>query len=183
VLLQILDDGRLTDSQGRTVDFKNTVIIMTSNVGSQALLEVNDENREMVEARVMAVLRDTFKPEFLNRVDDVIMFNPLTEADLRRIVDLQLAHVQDLLVDRRVTLDVTPEAKDLLVAEGYDPIYGARPLKRVIQRLVQNPLALAMLEGAYGEGDTIRVTHEAGAPALGFERVPAHGAGQPAGVA
>jgi len=183
VLLQILDDGRLTDSQGRTVDFKNTVIIMTSNVGSQALLEVNDENREMVEARVMAVLRDTFKPEFLNRVDDVIMFNPLTEADLRRIVDLQLAHVQELLVDRRVTLDVTPEAKDLLVAEGYDPIYGARPLKRVIQRLVQNPLALAMLEGEYGEGDTIRVTHEAGAPALGFERVPAHGAGQPAGVA
>jgi len=157
VLLQILDDGRLTDSQGHVVDFKNTVIIMTSNVGSQYLLEAGDDGREAAERQVMDQLRHTFKPEFLNRVDDVIMFRPLTREDLGSIVDLQLVRVQALLAERRLVLDVTPNAKDALVAEGYDPVYGARPLKRVIQRRVQNPLALALLEGEYKDGDTVVV--------------------------
>ncbi len=173
VLLQILDDGRLTDSQGHVVDFKNTVIIMTSNVGSQFLLEAGDVGREQAEDQVMDLMRRTFKPEFLNRVDDVIMFRPLTREDLNPIVDLQLARVGGLLADRKLTLEVTDDAKDLLVAEGYDPVYGARPLKRVIQRLVQNPLALIILEGGYTEGDTVRVKREG--MSLAFERVPSIG--------
>ena len=178
VLLQVLEDGRLTDSQGHVVDFRNTVVIMTSNVGSQYLLEYGDAAREEAERRVMDELRHTFKPEFLNRVDDVIMFRPLTKEDLGPIVDLQLARVGRLLVDRRMRIEVTPEAKDLLIAEGYDPVYGARPLKRVIQRLIQNPLALAILEGDYHEGDTVRVGRAPGGGELTFERVPA--AGEPA---
>ncbi|MBI4501276.1 MAG: ATP-dependent chaperone ClpB [Gemmatimonadetes bacterium] len=156
VLLQILDDGRLTDGQGRVVSFRNVVIIMTSNVASQILLDLADRWEE-AERRVLEALRQTFKPEFLNRVDDVIMFRPLSRDDLMRIVDLQLIRVEKLLADRNLRLEVTPEVKQLLIAEGYDPVYGARPLKRVIQREIQNPMALAILEGDYGEGDTIRV--------------------------
>ncbi len=157
LLLQILDDGRLTDSQGRTVSFRNTVIIMTSNLGSQWLLELGESDWEAAKRRVLQALRETFRPEFLNRVDEVIVFRPLTAEDLGQIVDLQVERVRRLLADRRIGLELTPEARDLLLAEGYDPVYGARPLKRVIQRRIQNPLALAILEGRFGEGDTVRV--------------------------
>jgi ATP-dependent Clp protease ATP-binding subunit ClpB len=158
VLLQILDDGRLTDSQGRTVSFRNTVIIMTSNLGSQWLLELGEREWDQAKRRVLDALRETFKPEFLNRVDDVIVFRPLSREDLAQIVDLQLAQLRRLLEERRVSLELSPEARDLLLAEGYDPVYGARPLKRVIQRRLQNPLALALLEGRFGEGDRVRAT-------------------------
>ncbi|MBX6333001.1 MAG: ATP-dependent chaperone ClpB [Gemmatimonadaceae bacterium] len=157
ILLQILDDGRLTDSQGRTVDFRNTVIIMTSNIGSQYILEYGTREWETAKARVMAALRGHFKPEFLNRIDEIVIFNPLTMEQIEHIVDLQLARLQKLLADRKITLEVLPEAKRVLAQEGFDPVYGARPLKRAIQRLVQNPLALAILEGRFGEGDHVQV--------------------------
>jgi ATP-dependent Clp protease ATP-binding subunit ClpB len=155
VLLQILDDGRLTDSQGRVVDFKNTVIIMTSNIGGAFILEMGTGDWPDVEKRVLESLRGHFRPEFLNRVDDIIIFRPLSEDDLGRIVDLQLARVRALLAERKLSLEVTPEARRLIAREGYDPAFGARPLKRSIQRLLQNPLALAVLEGRYAEGDTV----------------------------
>ena len=173
VLLQILDDGRLTDSQGRTVDFRNTVLIMTSNIGSQYILEHGTSNWEQVETKVLELLRQTFKPEFLNRVDDVIIFRPLSAQDIERIVDLQLARVEKLLADRKLTLEVTPAAKQLIVSDGYDPVYGARPLKRAIQRLLQNPLALAVLEGEYQEGERIRVDRAKDGNSLTFQRVSA----------
>jgi ATP-dependent Clp protease ATP-binding subunit ClpB len=157
VLLQILDDGRLTDSQGRTVDFRNTVIIMTSNIGSQWILEQGTGDWELVETQVTQALRGHFKPEFLNRVDDIIIFKPLGQGEISHIVDLQLARFDRLLADKKLRLDVTPAARELLAREGYDPAFGARPLKRAIQRLLQNPLAMALLQGEYGEGDTIRV--------------------------
>ena len=168
VLLQILDDGRLTDNQGRTVSFRNAVIIMTSNVGSQWLLDVEHGGFDQAKRRVLDALRETFKPEFLNRVDDVIVFQPLSREHLGAIVDLQLERVRRLLADRRITLELTPEARDFLLAEGYDPVYGARPLKRVIQRRIQNPLALAILEGQFGEADAVRVVRNA--DGLAFER-------------
>ena len=158
ILLQILDDGRLTDSQGRTVDFRNTVIIMTSNIGSQSILDRGGLAWAAIETQVLAALRQHFRPEFLNRVDDIIVFRPLTMEDIDHIVDLQLRRLERLLSDRKITMEVTPEAKRLLAEEGFDPTYGARPLKRAIQRLIQNPLALAVLEGRFGEGDHIVVT-------------------------
>ncbi len=157
ILLQILDDGRLTDSQGRTVDFRNTVIIMTSNIGSQHILEHGQSSPETADRLVMQALRQHFKPEFLNRVDDIILFKPLTRAQLEHIVELQLVRLQQLLADRKITIEVTPEAKRLLAEEGYDPVFGARPLKRAIQRMIQNPLAMAVLEGRFGDGDHIVV--------------------------
>jgi ATP-dependent Clp protease ATP-binding subunit ClpB len=156
ILLQILDDGRLTDSQGRTVDFRNTVVIMTSNLGGQAILDRGTDDWAQVEAGVTRALRAHFKPEFLNRVDDVIVFHPLGEAEIMHIVDLQLARMDALLAEKKLTLEVTPEAKALLVRDGYDPAYGARPLKRAIQRLVQNPLAMAVLDGRFKEGDHVK---------------------------
>src|SRR5216117_434694 len=171
ILLQILDDGRLTDSKGRTVDFRNTVLIMTSNIGSQYILEHGTSNWEQVETKVLELLRQTFKPEFLNRVDDVIIFRPLGTKEIERIVDLQLARVEKLLAERKVTLEVTPAAKQLIVSEGYDPVYGARPLKRAIQRLLQNPLALAVLEGEYQEGDRVRVDRAKDGNSLTSQRV------------
>jgi len=173
VLLQILDDGRLTDSQGRTVDFRNTVIIMTSNLGSQWILELGTGNWEEVETRVMEALRQHFRPEFLNRVDDTIIFRPLGTGELEQIVDLQLKRAEALLAEKKLTLEVTPAAKRLLASEGYDPVFGARPLKRAIQRLLQNPLALAVLEGKYAEGDVIRVDRAASGSALSFEKATA----------
>lgn len=161
ILLQILDDGRLTDSQGRTVDFRNTVIIMTSNIGSSWILETGTSDWPQVETRVTAALRGHFKPEFLNRVDDIIIFRPLGEEHIARIVDLQLARLDALLADRKITLRLTEDAKALIASEGYEPAFGARPLKRAIQRLVQNPLALALLEGKFSDGDTI-TAHAAG---------------------
>jgi ATP-dependent Clp protease ATP-binding subunit ClpB len=171
VLLQILDEGRLTDSQGRTVDFRNTVLILTSNLGSQHILEMGTGNWEQVEAKVMDLLRHTFKPEFLNRVDDVIIFRPLGSAELERIVDLQLKRVERLMADRKLTLEITPAAKQLIVTEGADPVYGARPLKRAIQHLLQNPLAMAVLEGEYTEGDRVRVDRDKAGAGLAFQRV------------
>ncbi len=169
ILLQILDDGRLTDSQGRTVDFRNTVIIMTSNIGSPYILEHTGGNWAETERQVTQALRQTFRPEFLNRVDDVVVFRPLGREEIVRIVDLQLAHLEQLLADRKLTLEVTPEAKRLLAEEGYDPAFGARPLKRAIQRLVQNPLAMAVLEGKFSEGDLVVVTLGPGG-GIAFER-------------
>jgi ATP-dependent Clp protease ATP-binding subunit ClpB len=177
VLLQILEDGRLTDSQGRTVDFRNTVIIMTSNIGSQWILELGTGRWEEVETRVMEALRAHFRPEFLNRVDDTILFHPLEPEQLERIVDIQLERVARLLAERKLIVEVTPEARRFLATDGYDPVFGARPLKRSIQRLLQNPLALAVLEGKYSEGDVIRVERAPSGSALVFSR-----AGEPAGV-
>jgi len=172
ILLQILDDGRLTDSQGRTVDFRNTVIIMTSNIGSQYIVEagaeVGGEAWAGVEEAVRGELREHFRPEFLNRVDDIIVFRPLSRADLAHIVGLQLALLEKMLDARKLRLRVTPEARALLANRGYDPVYGARPLKRVIQRDLQNPIAMAVLEGQYGEADTIVVDAKGGE--LTFDR-------------
>jgi ATP-dependent Clp protease ATP-binding subunit ClpB len=160
LLLQVLDDGRLTDSQGRVVDFRNTVIIMTSNIGSRYILETKSVALDAwpeVEAKVLADLRAHFRPEFLNRVDDIVVFRPLTREDLDHIVALQLAKLRALVAARGLVLDVAPEAMTWLAESGYDPLYGARPLKRVIQRELQNPIALQVLEGKYNEGDTIHV--------------------------
>jgi len=170
VLLQILDDGRLTDSQGRTVDFKNAVIIMTSNVGSHAILEAaGSSDWGAVETEVIGMLRQQFRPEFLNRVDDTIVFHPLGEAQIGAIVEIQLKRLEKLLADRSLTIEVTPAAKALLSREGYDPAFGARPLKRTIQRLLQNPLALALLDGGFSEGDRIRA--DAAGDQLTFAKV------------
>jgi ATP-dependent Clp protease ATP-binding subunit ClpB len=160
VLLQMLDDGRLTDSQGRVVDFRNAVIIMTSNIGSQYIVDAAGTSWDRVEERVRDELRGHFRPEFLNRVDDIIVFRPLSRGDLARIVDLQLVRLERLLAARSLRLEVTAEARELLAEQGYDPVYGARPLKRVIQREVQNRIALELLEGTFHEGDTIRVERD-----------------------
>ena len=160
VLLQVLDDGRLTDSQGRVVDFRNAVIIMTSNIGSQYIVDAGGATWDRVEERVRDDLRNHFRPEFLNRVDDIIVFRPLAREDLVRIVDLQLVRLEQLLEARNLKLDVTREARELLAEQGYDPVYGARPLKRVIQRELQNRIALELLEGSFSEGDTIRVERD-----------------------
>ncbi len=155
VLLQILDDGRLTDGQGRTVDFRNTVLIMTSNVGSQHIALLSDEAE--IERRVDEALRSRFKPEFLNRIDEIIVFHQLGRGELARIVDIQLERVRRLLRDRGLELEVSAEARQRLAEKGYDPHYGARPLKRVIQRMVQDPLALRILEGEFPEGSRVLV--------------------------
>ncbi len=160
ILLQILDDGRLTDSQGRTVDFRNTVIIMTSNIGSSYILEHTGEDRAVIEAQVLSALRQHFRPEFLNRVDDIIIFRPLGKEQIEHIIELQLKRLEQLLADRKLTFELTPQAREVLATEGYDPAFGARPLKRAIQRLLQNPLALAVLEGKFSEGDHIVVDRD-----------------------
>jgi ATP-dependent Clp protease ATP-binding subunit ClpB len=157
ILLQILDDGRLTDSQGRMVDFRNTVIIMTSNIGGMYILEHGTGNWDEVEKQVTSALRSHFKPEFLNRVDDVIVFRPLSLEQIEHIVEIQLKRLEHLMADRKLTLEVTKEAKHALASEGFDPAYGARPLKRAIQRMIQNPLALAVLEGKFHDGDRVVV--------------------------
>jgi ATP-dependent Clp protease ATP-binding subunit ClpB len=169
ILLQILDDGRLTDSQGRTVDFRNSVVIMTSNVGGGFILEHAGGDWALVETQVTQELRRHFKPEFLNRVDDIIVFRPLGTAQIERIVDLQLKRLEKLLGDRNITIEVTPAAKRILAEDGYDPAFGARPLKRSIQRMIQNPLAMAVLEGSFGDGDHVVVDAGAGGK-LAFRR-------------
>src|SRR5207249_1708427 len=151
VLLQVLDDGRLTDGHGRTVDFRNTVVIMTSNLGSHVFREY--EKPEKVRPLIMQELRNTLRPEFLNRIDEVVIFSPLGRDEIARIVDIQLGHLRRRLEGRRLVLEVTDAAKELLGREGYDPTFGARPLKRTIQRLIQDPLALRLLEGEFKEGD------------------------------
>jgi ATP-dependent Clp protease ATP-binding subunit ClpB len=177
VLLQLLDDGRLTDSQGRTVDFKNTVIIMTSNIGSTTLIEAGEAGPDAFEGaaeRVRVALRDHFRPEFLNRIDEIIVFRPLDETQLREIVGLLVQHVAGRLAETGLTLDVTDAALTLLAREGYDPVYGARPLRRAIQRELENPLARRLLGGEFVAGDTVRVDARDGQ--LTFERSAPPGA-------
>ncbi|MET0643765.1 MAG: ATP-dependent chaperone ClpB [Candidatus Binatia bacterium] len=156
-LLQILEDGRMTDGQGRTVDFKNTVIIMTSNLGSQYIQDLAGTNRKEMERQVMAALRDAFKPEFLNRVDEIIIFNSLGREEIKSIVEIQLKRLRQNLASRKMALEITDRAKALLADKGYDPVYGARPLKRTIQRLIQDPLAVKILEGEFKDGDRIKI--------------------------
>jgi ATP-dependent Clp protease ATP-binding subunit ClpB len=155
ILLQVLDDGRLTDSHGRTVDFRNTILIMTSNAGSEFILDQLSDAE--VRSRVEGVLQATFRPEFLNRVDETVIFRRLTRVEIRQIVELQVARLAQRLGDRKIVLEVTEAASDVLGREGYDPAYGARPLKRVIQRRLENPLALAVLEGRIADGDRVVV--------------------------
>jgi ATP-dependent Clp protease ATP-binding subunit ClpB len=166
-LLQILEDGRMTDGHGRTVDFKNTVIIMTSNLGSQHIQELGDKNRAELERLVMTVLRESFKPEFLNRVDETIIFNSLGREQIKSIVEIQLRRLRRNLAERKMALEVTDDAKALIAEKGYDPVYGARPLKRTIQRLIQDPLAVKILEGQFKEGEQIEI--DVAGDALGFK--------------
>jgi ATP-dependent Clp protease ATP-binding subunit ClpB len=161
VLLQVLDDGRITDGQGRTVDFKNTVIIMTSNIGSQYITE-EESSAAARERLVMDALRAHFRPEFLNRVDEIIIFDRLTESDLKKIVEIQISRLTKRLAQQNITLELTDAAKALLAREGYDPVYGARPLKRIIQRDLLNPLSIDILEGKFHEGQTIKVHEKSG---------------------
>jgi ATP-dependent Clp protease ATP-binding subunit ClpB len=173
VLLQLLDDGRLTDGKGRTVDFKNSVVIMTSNVGSHLLAEQatgGGELREGVHREVMDVLRAQFRPEFLNRVDEIILFHPLGREHMRHIIEIQLGRLLKRLEDRKIHVEVTDRAKDVIIEEGYDPVYGARPLKRTIQRRVLDPLAMRVLQGDFGEGDRVRI--DAAGRELQFEKEP-----------
>ncbi len=156
ILLQILDDGRLTDGQGRTVDFKNTVIIMTSNIGSHYIQELVDNEEEM-KSKVNELLKTHFRPEFLNRIDEIIIFKPLTKEHLKRIVEIQMSHLKKRLADRHIELEITDAAKEKLAEIGYDPVYGARPLKRTIQKYIQDPLANLILKGEFKEGDTILI--------------------------
>src|SRR5690242_20647121 len=157
VLLQILEDGRLTDGKGRKVDFRNTVLVMTSNVGSAALFELAGTDPDRARKEATEALRATFRPEFLNRIDDIVLFNPLGREQLEQIVDLQLASVEKLLAERQVRIELTPAARALVLSEGYDPAYGARPLRRTVQRLIQDSLALQILEGKVLPGDLVRV--------------------------
>ena len=159
VLLQVLDDGRLTDGQGRTVDFKNTIIVLTSNLGSEVLAaQPEGEDVVLAEPQVMRIVRQHFRPEFLNRLDEVILFRRLQRVDMARIVEIQLRHLEALLADRKITLHLDQPARDWLANEGYDPVYGARPLKRVIQRALQNKLATRLLEGEIRDGEIVNVT-------------------------
>jgi ATP-dependent Clp protease ATP-binding subunit ClpB len=165
-MLQLLDDGRLTDAQGRTVNFQNTIVIMTSNLGSEhvmpeflatsGVIDLGERMRarEKMRDRVMDAVRGHFRPELLNRIDDVVIFNPLTKEDIKRIVDIQLRGVRSRLAERKVTLEITEAAKELLAVEGFDPVYGARPLKRAIQQHIVQPLAVKLLRGEINDGDT-----------------------------
>jgi ATP-dependent Clp protease ATP-binding subunit ClpB len=173
VLLQILEDGRLTDGKGRTVDFRNTVLVMTSNVGSAAIFELSGKDPDKARKEAMDALRAAFRPEFINRIDEIVIFNPLGQDQLARIVGLLLKNVEKLLAERQITLELTPAATEVLLREGYDPAYGARPLRRTIQRLIQDPLAMQILEGAVLPGDHIRVDRDGKKEAMRFERVPA----------
>ena len=171
VLLQLLEDGRLTDGQGRTVDFTNCVVIMTSNIGSTLIAALPHDAAPAavgaVRDAVMDALRREFRPEFLNRVDEIIIFARLDQAQLRQIVEIQLRGLRDRLAARKLGLNVSEAAVDSIAAEGYDPTYGARPLKRVIQRRLQDPIAMAILEGRYTEGDTVEVEAKGGELSIG----------------
>ncbi|HXJ18438.1 MAG TPA: ATP-dependent chaperone ClpB [Candidatus Polarisedimenticolia bacterium] len=169
ILLQILEDGRLTDGKGRTVDFRNAVVIMTSNAGSTAIFELAEKDPRKAREEAMAALRQIFRPEFLNRIDDVVLFRPLGKDQIERIIDLQMQHVVELLAARQVTLKLTSAAKALLFREGYDPAYGARPMKRAIQRLIQDPLALKILDGEVKPGDEVAVDADAKTGEMKFE--------------
>jgi ATP-dependent Clp protease ATP-binding subunit ClpB len=173
VLLQVLDDGRLTDSQGRTIDFKNTIVIMTSNIGSQTILQYKGtyigEIYDRMKDAVMNEMRKFFRPEFLNRVDETIVFHALTEDDLKKIVEIQLGRIRERLVERKITLTLTDEAKGNLVRVGYDPSYGARPLKRTLQKEIENPLARMLLKGEITDGQEVIVDYDVNHDSLVFQ--------------
>jgi ATP-dependent Clp protease ATP-binding subunit ClpB len=170
VLLQVLDDGRLTDGQGRTVDFRNTVIIMTSNLGSEIIQEyAGEKNYQKMKSAVMEVVQKSFRPEFINRIDDIVVFHPLGTQQIRAIVDIQLIYLRKRLAERNMDLTLDDAARDLLGEAGFDPVYGARPLKRAIQQQVENPLAERILKGEFGPGDRVRVGARDGK--LAFSRV------------
>src|SRR6202521_5337392 len=171
VLLQILEDGRLTDGKGRTVDFRNTVLVMTSNISSAAIFELAGKNPERARKEGMDALRAAFRPEFINRIDDIVLFNPLGQEQLNKIIDLELVKVMRLLAERKVRIELTPAARERLVQDGYDPAYGARPLRRTVQRLVQDPLAMRILEGGILPGDLVRVDVDPNSDSMRFERV------------
>jgi ATP-dependent Clp protease ATP-binding subunit ClpB len=180
IMLQILDDGRLTDGQGRTVDFKNAIVIMTSNIGSHRILEYrggyegagfSGTNYDMMKLAVMDELRKSFRPEFLNRVDETIVFHALSEDHLTQIVEIQLGNLRKRLAERNITLELTEAARRHLVSVGYDPNYGARPLKRAIQKEVETPLARKLLDGSIRDGKPVRVDYRSGE--LRFETEPA----------
>jgi ATP-dependent Clp protease ATP-binding subunit ClpB len=173
VLLQILDDGRLTDGKGRTVDFRNTVVIMTSNIASAAIAGFTEAQRDRMLEQVQRELKAHFRPEFLNRVDEVLVFHRLTPEQLRTIVAIQLDRLNRLLSDRGIRVEADDEAFDLLAREGYDPDFGARPLKRTIQRLVQDPLAVMSLGGEIAEGDVVGLSVKNGALVLAPRRAKA----------
>ncbi len=173
VLLQILDDGRMTDGKGRTVDFKNTILIMTSNLGSQLIMDLGEERRDEIKERIDEILHAQFRPEFLNRLDEIIIFHSLGREHLSRIVDIQLSLLTQRLAEQHYRIELTPAAKEFIVEVGYDPNYGARPLKRAIQRYIQDALAMKILEGAFAEGDTIQIDRPEGSPGLTFTRVGA----------
>ena len=161
IMLQIFDDGRLTDSKGRTVDFKNTIIILTSNIGSDIILDravkglLSADEKEKTKEEVKERLKEHFRPEFLNRIDETVYFEALTLDDLNKIVDIQVNYLRNLLQERKIDFEITPDAKDKLALEGYNPIYGARPLKRVIRQKIENPLSKAILKGEFTDGDKI----------------------------
>jgi ATP-dependent Clp protease ATP-binding subunit ClpB len=161
ILLQILDDGRLTDSQGRTVDFKNTVVIMTSNLGSEAF-QLSGASEEQQQEAVRAAMRRHFRPEFVNRIDEVVVFHPLTKTQIREIVSVQLHGMAKRLAERKLEIELTDAAKDLLAEHGFDPQFGARPLKRAIQRMILDPLAMQILSGNIPEGSRVIVSEEGG---------------------
>jgi ATP-dependent Clp protease ATP-binding subunit ClpB len=163
VLLQVLDDGRLTDGQGRTVDFRNTVIIMTSNLGSQVIQEYASQgDYARMKSAVMEIVQQSFRPEFINRIDDIVVFRPLGVEQIRSIVDIQLGFLRKRLLDRNMELTLDDKARDTLGAAGFDPVYGARPLKRAIQQQVENPLAQKILRGDFAPGDRVRVSANEG---------------------
>jgi ATP-dependent Clp protease ATP-binding subunit ClpB len=170
ILLQLLDDGRLTDGHGRTVDFKNTVVIMTSNLGNQWLNELDGLDENELAKEVRERLRETFRPEFINRIDEIIVFHPLGQEQIKQIIEIQMRSLQKRLADRKITLELTEAAKDLVAREGYDPVFGARPLKRAIQREIENPLSRLLLQGAFHDGDTIVVDVAPPGDSLAFER-------------
>jgi ATP-dependent Clp protease ATP-binding subunit ClpB len=165
VLLQILDDGRLTDNKGRTVNFKNTIVIMTSNLGASLIMEktklINPENKEKIhqeiENDVDSILKQTLRPEFLNRVDEIIVFHALTREHIREIVGLQFEMIQNMVVKKEIRIEMTPEAADFLAEAGFDPAFGARPLKRSMQKLIADPLAIKLLDGEFHKGDVIEI--------------------------
>ncbi|MCZ6750196.1 MAG: AAA family ATPase, partial [Acidobacteria bacterium] len=187
-LLQILDDGRLTDGKGRTVNFNNSMIILTTNVGSSyldqlkgigfsPLAERQDKVRD-IQHRLDEALRQTFKPEFLNRVDDIIHFNPLSEEDISKIVEMQVATLKKLLAEKKVRIELQPAAQQLLFKRGYDPNFGARPLRRAIQTLIQDPLAMKILDGEVVPGDTVLVNADLEKGVMTFEKAPVATAAQ-----
>src|SRR5207245_5175600 len=180
VSLQIVEECCVKYGKGRTEDFRNTLLVMTSNVGSTAIFELSSKDPELARKEAMDALRASFRPEFINRIDESVIFNPLGKEQLKIIVGMLLKNVEKLLAERKITLELTPAAQELLLSEGYDPAYGARPLRRTIQRLIQDPLALQILEGKILPGDHVRVDRDGQKDAMRFERMPAK---QPAAAA